>query len=79
MFNKDFLKELTIMFVEDDELICEQLFLSVKDFFKEVIIAKNGEEALEKISKSKTRIDVIVSDMFTPIFQLIICSIPQIC
>lgn len=66
MFNKDFLKELTIMFVEDDELICEQLFLSVKDFFKEVIIAKNGEEALEKISKSKTRIDVIVSDILMP-------------
>lgn len=66
MFNKDFLKELTILCVEDDELIREQLFLSIKDFFKEVVIAKDGKEALEKVLESKIKIDVIVSDISMP-------------
>lgn len=66
MFNKDFLKELTILCVEDDELIREQLFLSIKDFFKEVIIAKDGKEALEKVLESEIKIDVIVSDISMP-------------
>ncbi|MDD2894591.1 MAG: response regulator [Aliarcobacter sp.] len=66
MFNKDFLKELTILCVEDDELIREQLFLSINDFFKEVIIAKDGKEALEKVLESEIKIDVIVSDISMP-------------
>jgi PAS domain S-box-containing protein len=66
MFNKDFLKELTILCVEDDEFIREQLFLSIKDFFKEVIIAKDGREALERFLESENKIDVIVSDISMP-------------
>lgn len=67
MHNKIFLKELTIMLVEDDEIICEQLFSSMKDFFKEVIITKNGKEAFEKFLELKTKIDIVISDISMPL------------
>ncbi|QKF66733.1 PAS sensor-containing response regulator [Arcobacter venerupis] len=67
MHNKNFLKELTIMLVEDDEIICEQLFSSMKDFFKEVIITKNGKEAFDKFLELKTKIDIVISDISMPL------------
>jgi PAS domain S-box-containing protein len=67
MHNEIFLKELTIMLVEDDEIICEQLFSSMKDFFKEVIITKNGKEAFTKFLELRTKIDIVISDISMPL------------
>lgn len=66
MFNKNFLKELTILCVEDDESIREQLLLNIKDFFKDVICAKDGKDAFEKFLESQTKIDIIISDISMP-------------
>lgn len=69
MFNKEFLKNLTILYVEDEDIARAQLEKVLKRLFKEVIVAKNGLEGLEKYKKDKadeSKIDLILSDINMP-------------
>lgn len=69
MFNKDFLKTLTVLYVEDEELARRQLEKVLKRLFKEVVVAKNGLEGFQTFQEHKLeekKIDLILSDINMP-------------
>ncbi len=63
--NAKSMKKIKILIVEDDEI--SELFLdqSVKSFSSQIIIAKNGLEAIEKFQKNQD-IDLILMDIRLP-------------
>jgi CheY-like chemotaxis protein len=72
MFAPDFLKDQRVLFVEDEELAREKLAKLLTKLFKEVVLASNGLEGLEKFQKSKItneKIDLIISDINMPIMN----------
>ena len=69
MFNQDFLKTLTILYVEDDKLAREKLAKILKRFFKTVIVSSNGSEGLSLFLEQKKDIDLILSDINMPIMD----------
>ncbi len=70
MFNKEFLKNLTILYVEDDLDIQKSLNAIFSKVFKEVIVSSDGDEGLEKFKQytkeNPNKIDAIVSDIKMP-------------
>ena len=69
MFNKAFLKTLTILYVEDEDLAREKLAKTLSRLFKEVITARNGQEGLQLFNdrfKANQNIDLILSDINMP-------------
>lgn len=70
MFDKDFLKTLTVLYVEDDITIQNSLGNILKKVFKEVIICDDGKEGLSnyKLYTNDMGIDfdVIISDINMP-------------
>ena len=70
MFNKEFLKTLTIMYVEDDESIRASLSGIFKKIFGEVIICNDGNDGVNQYKyytqDRKSKIDAIVSDINMP-------------
>ncbi|MFA6740878.1 MAG: response regulator [Arcobacteraceae bacterium] len=72
MLTPDFLKNQRVLFVEDEELAREKLAKILSKLFKEVVLASNGLEGLEKYEKSKItneKIDLIISDINMPIMN----------
>lgn len=67
MQNTDFLNQLTVLFVEDEELAREKLGKILSKLFKEVIPAQNGLDGFEKFRKSS--VDLIISDINMPIMD----------
>ena len=59
----DFLN-LTLLYVEDDEIIRENAVTYLDNFFQEVFQAKDGKEALEVYKEKKP--DIIISDIQMP-------------
>lgn len=66
MVNREFLKTLTILYIEDDEDIQKSIFESFTNFFKKVFLASNGDEGLETFIEHKKDIDIIISDINMP-------------
>lgn len=70
MFDKEFLKTLTIMYVEDDESIRTSLSTILRKIFKEVVICNDGNDGVNQfkyyINERKTKIDCIISDINMP-------------
>lgn len=70
MFNKEFLKTLTVLYIEDDPNIRESLTNILNKFFFEVIICKDGDEAINQFKfftqEKRSKIDVIISDINMP-------------
>jgi DNA-binding response OmpR family regulator len=62
--NFDILKSLTILYAEDDEIIRESITRILKMFFKEVLVANDGNEALEMYQNKK--VNVIMLDYVMP-------------
>ena len=60
------LRTITILYVEDEDMIREQSLKAYNKLFKTVYSAKNGEEALEVFTKYKDEIDVIITDINMP-------------
>ena len=71
MFDMEYLKIQTVLFVEDEELAREILANMLSKVFKKVLTAANGLEGLEKFeeSKSSNEIDLIISDINMPIMN----------
>ena len=72
MLTPDFLKNLRVLFVEDEELAREKLAKLLSKLFKEVVLASNGLDGLEKYEKSRItgeKIDLIISDINMPIMN----------
>jgi len=70
MFNKDFLKTLTIMYVEDDDNIRNSLGNILKKVFKEVITCIDGKDGLSNYKlytqDMDMQFDAIISDINMP-------------
>jgi PAS domain S-box-containing protein len=70
MFDKEFLKTLIVMYVEDDNSIRESLGMIFNKVFKEVVMCVDGQDGLEKFKlyneELNTPIDAIVSDINMP-------------
>lgn len=69
MLEKDFLKKLNILYVEDDLHVREALEDALKKIFKNAYIAVDGHDAIEQyneLREKKVRVDVIVSDINMP-------------
>ncbi len=58
------LKDIDLLYVEDDKSVREQTKLILDDFVNEVVVAENGEEALELLKNKK--FDIIIADINMP-------------
>ena len=65
--NTDFLKQLNVLFVEDEELAREKLGKILGKLFNNVTLASNGLDGFEKFRNS--HIDLIISDINMPIMD----------
>ncbi|MGB5867724.1 MAG: response regulator [Arcobacteraceae bacterium] len=64
--NIENLKNLNLLYVEDDEVI-QKLFSDIlKKVFAHVSIASNGQEGLDLFKKNEYNYDVVVSDIKMP-------------
>ncbi len=69
MINNDFLKQLTILYVEDEDIAREQFAKSLRRLFKNVILGVNGEDGYNKFQEARLasqNIDLILSDINMP-------------
>lgn len=69
MIDKEFLKKIDILYVEDDDIAREKLGSILKRLFKNVYLAANGEEGLlifQKLFTNKNPVDLILSDINMP-------------
>jgi len=66
---EDFLKELTILYVEDEEYVREEIedMLSIK--VSKLITAANGQEALDIFRSQEKIIDIIITDIQMPVMD----------
>ncbi len=67
--DKDFLKQITVLYVEDDIDTRKEIAEIFRNFFKEVLEANHGDQALyiyEDYMDNNKHIDVIVSDINMP-------------
>jgi two-component system, OmpR family, response regulator ArlR len=63
--NKDLLKTLKILIVEDEKRLAQLLKDAISDSFFSVVIAKDGDEGLKKFQIFKP--DIIITDIMMPI------------
>jgi len=70
MFDKEFLKTLTVLYVEDDESIRKSFGGMLNKVFKEVIICDDGEEGLSNYKlytqNMDVEFDIIITDIKMP-------------
>ena len=69
MLDQEFLKELNILYVEDDPEVRATLQSTMQKIFKNLYVACDGQEALETYQKLKTqniRIHAVISDINMP-------------
>lgn len=62
----DFLKNVCILYVEDHKETQDKIYELLKNIFKKVYLASNGEEGLNLFIEKKDSIDIIVSDINMP-------------
>lgn len=60
------LQKSTLLYVEDEDVLREEVSSVFKSFFQEVFIAPNGEEALEIFKNNKEKINIILTDINMP-------------
>jgi len=61
-----YLKQLVLLYVEDESSIREPFLTLVERYFKKVYIATNGEEGVSIFKEHKEEIDIIISDIKMP-------------
>lgn len=60
------LKKSTLLYVEDEDVLREEISTVFESFFAEVILASNGEEALEIFKNRQKDIDILITDINMP-------------
>lgn len=60
------LRNITILYVEDDEMVRTQTASMLDSIFKKTHIAVDGTQGLEQFKKFKNEIDIIVTDINMP-------------
>jgi len=68
-FSINTLKEITILYVEDENLIREQTADIFKSVFKKAYIAKDGNCAINYYFEQKDNIDIVISDITMPVMN----------
>ena len=69
MIDQDFLKTLTILYVEDDKNISESFYDILDKLFKKIILVEDGLSALDIFRESlntQSKIDAVISDIKLP-------------
>lgn len=66
-FNVNDLKQITVLYVEDEDVIRTQTSDIFKSVFKETFVAANGQEALNMYVENSNIIDIIISDINMPV------------
>ena len=64
--NIELLKTITVLYVEDETSLQEDVYQNIFPFVKEILCANNGEEGLKTYLQNKDKIDLIVSDILMP-------------
>jgi PAS domain S-box-containing protein len=64
--DKNLLKRLTLLYVEDDDIIRTELSQLLTNFFSMVHVAKNGKEGLRTYLENQDHIDLILTDVNMP-------------
>lgn len=64
--DKDVLKRLRALYVEDDDNIRNELSSLLSNFFGKIFVAKDGKDGIEQYVKNSGKIDVIISDINMP-------------
>ncbi|MEA2100259.1 MAG: response regulator [Campylobacterota bacterium] len=64
--NIELLKTITILYVEDEFSLQEDVYQNILPFVKEVITASDGRDGLESYLQNKDKIDLVVSDILMP-------------
>ena len=67
--DKDLLKRLTLLYVEDDEIIRNELSQLLANFFSQVLVAKDGKEGLRTFLENQDTIDIILTDINMPLYN----------
>lgn len=60
------LKEITLLYCEDEAAVRETTRRFLSKFVREVLVAENGREGLERYREAADRIDLIVTDVSMP-------------
>lgn len=58
------MKKLSVLVVDDEAQILNQMKIALEDFVDSLFVAKDGEEALEILSNEK--IDILITDILMP-------------
>lgn len=64
--NLELMKNLTVLYVEDEEDIRENLECCFSSMFKKCITAKDGREGISKFMQFQSKIDVVITDLNMP-------------
>lgn len=64
--DQEFLSQLSILYVEDEEVVREQFLKVFSKLFKNVFIAYDGNEGLEKFKEYQDQISIVISDINMP-------------
>ena len=63
--NIELIKTLKVLYVEDEVVLRDTTCNSLKSILKEIVVADNGKEGLEKFKNDK--FDLVISDLAMPI------------
>ena len=64
--DKTLLKQISILYVEDDDVIRTELSSLLTNFFSQIFCASDGLEGLKIFKKNQKKIDLIISDITMP-------------
>jgi len=60
------LQNLTVLYVEDEHILRQEMSQNLAPFLKEIILATNGAEGLSLFKERQQQIDLIISDIMMP-------------
>ena len=67
--DKNLLKRLTLLYVEDDDVIRNELSQLLANFFSKVLVARDGKEGFRTYLENQDHIDVILTDLNMPVLN----------
>jgi PAS domain S-box-containing protein len=67
--DKNLLKRLTLLYVEDDDVIRNELSQLLANFFSKVLVAKDGKEGFRTYLENQDHIDIILTDVNMPVLN----------
>lgn len=66
MINEQMLKDITVLYVEDDNAIQQNTIVTLELVNAKIIPAVDGKDGLEKFIENQEQIDIIVTDLSMP-------------